>query len=148
MERACKVMQTPGEERGQSQSQGGGLRRRSDCLDRAQTSTTHTLAGSWFTGQPTGFPVATDSNSLCSQLFCSSPPLFCTLSSCFVILSTLGLPPLHRPLPSSSSPPSSQCLHISPLALCFVSIPLPPLLNFHPSLPLHHRKPPSSCYCY
>lgn len=42
MERACKVMQTPGDERGQSQSQGGGLRRRSDCLDRAQTSTTHT----------------------------------------------------------------------------------------------------------
>lgn len=50
--------------------------------------------------------------------------------------------------------PPSQCLLIpSPLhsfisVFHFVFFPLPLFLTFHPSLPLHHRKHPSSCYCY
>lgn len=42
-------------------------------------------------------------------------------------------------------------MFISPLSFTLLHFlllfsPLPP--TFHPSLPLHHRKHPSSCYCY
>jgi len=43
---------------------------------------------------------------------------------------------------------SSFSVSVSPLYFKILHFPLTLCLTFHPSLPPHHRKHPSSCYCY
>lgn len=147
-------MTATGEERGLSQSQGGGLEKgvwlfislllKGPHPDLHHTHT-HTRAGSWSVGQPTGFPVV--EARLPTQIACvlnssvllfssplNSPPLFSTLSplsSCFLLFSLFLV--FHLSIDNSSGG--------FPLLLVFFGFPL---LNVFLSSLLYTPSFPSS----